>query len=332
MSATRRPASIGAIALMVITVAGCGPEPNVTSPDSTRASASPSATALVTTAPTPSPSATGSYPLLIVRVEDADGLHWYATLPDDPSRRHAIAAPLGAVEMGPAAPDGTVPLTVGSTLLLATLHGADLTVERTVDMAAVGVGPGAPACIGPGPSVAVADTETLALTIVPVTGAAVPVAAQDALGECAWLADGRLLLSREGDRLAVADDVTGTIRAVAGGSGRYPSTGGGLLALVDRSGSALGAARVVVRSGALTGTARSGLGAPRFTIEPGPNELISRASLSPDGAWLAVEVVLDPDGAGQRTLRLYGIVGGGAQLAREVALGPGEQVIVLPAP
>ena len=314
MAATRRHALLG---FLVVGIAACTPMPTTPSP-----TIAPTATATVV----PSSSPTGRYPVLIVRVEDVDVLHWYVTSSADPSQRRRLAAPPGDVELGPAATDGTVPLTVGSSLLLAALRGDDLTIERTIDLGRLGIAASTPACLGPGPRVAVADHEALALTVVAADGPAVPVTAPDALGECAWLDDGRLLLDREGDRLAVADAGTGTVHVVSGGSGRHPSTGGGLIALVDRSGHTA----VVVLDGDLGGPDGTVLGSPRFTIDPAPDELISRAQLSPDGGWLAVEAILAPEGDALRRLRLYEIASGVPVSKVEIPLGPGEQVVILP--
>ena len=43
------------------------------------------------------------YPVVIIRADAAEGLAWFATTPEDPSRRQPIGAPLGEVAMGPAA-------------------------------------------------------------------------------------------------------------------------------------------------------------------------------------------------------------------------------------
>jgi hypothetical protein len=270
----------------------------------------------------------GHYPVLIVRADDADGLHWFATVAEDPSRRHVLTVPPGVVEIGPASLDGTVIVTSGTRLLFAGLRGDVLTVDRGVDLGRLGLGPASPACSGPDGSVAVANEETLALTLVPRTGSAVPVDVPDALGECAWLGDGHLLVDREGDRLLSADPLTGRALPVAGGAGRHPSTGGGALSLVDRS----GAPRVVVRSAGLAGPDGTELGTALFEIRAAPGELISRAQLSPDGGWLAVEVILDPEAAAERRLRLYQIAEGAPRLATEIPLAPGERVILMPAP
>jgi hypothetical protein len=231
------------------------------------------------------------------------------------------------VVIGPAGADGALVLTSASQLLFATLTGDDLRVTGTVELGGLGLTAGEPACLGPDRRVAIADPETLTLTVVSADRAPVEVDVPDALGECAWLDDGRLLVVREGDRLSAVDPATGNATIVTGGIGRHPSAAGGLLSLVDRS----GPPRVIVRRGVLAGSDGLALGRAIFVVEAGAGELIARAGLSPDGGWLAVEVIVDPESAAIRRLRLYRVEADSANLVREIGLGAMEQVIVLPA-
>ncbi|MFI5254427.1 MAG: hypothetical protein ACHQ15_03080 [Candidatus Limnocylindrales bacterium] len=335
MRATRRSAVLEAVALLAVLVpalvAACArltPPPSPDSAATPSPAASPTASSGPTLAPSPSASASAPrYPVLLIRADEADGLRWFATDPGDPTRRHPLAVPAGVTDLGPAAADGSVALTSPSLLVIAVLRGGALVATRTVDLGRLGLGPASPACRGPEGSVTIADEATLALTVIPAAGSAIAIDVPDALGECAWLPDGRLLAVREDDRLVVADPRTGRARAVGGGSGRHPTTGGGLLALVDRS----GPTRVVLRAAGLGGPSGITLGPADFVIDPGPDELITRAELTPDGTWLAVDVTLDPEGSAARRLRLYRLGAGGAILATEVPLGSGEQVIVMPA-
>jgi hypothetical protein len=336
MRTSRRPpfliaaATLAAAAVLAAACAGPSPTPpgSIATP-----SPSPAATAVL---PTPSASTADAYPVLIVRADLPDGLHWYVTAPDDPGRRLPLTVPPDLVGLGPATSDGFLALASATRLLWATVSqdrpgddgAATLTVVQAADLGALGIGAADPACVGPGGAVAVADRETLALTVVTKAGAATGIRVPDALGECTWLDDGRLLADREGDRLVAVDTATGVARPVSGGVGRHPSAGGGLLSLVDRS----GAARVVVRGATLGGPAGLALGPILFGIDAAGDELITRATLSPDGGWLAVEATVDPEAAAVRWLRLYRVSAAGASLAAQVRLGAGEQVTPMAGP
>ena len=335
MSPSRRPAAPLLVTAVVAFAAACaGPSPGPSGATATAGTSAPPSTPASTasTASTASPATGERYPVLIVRAEDAGTTRWYVTAPDDPARRRALIVSPEVVAVGPAGADGALVLGSPTQLLFATLGGGaaigELTVVRAIDLRGRGVAPGSPACVGPNGRVAMADLETLALTVVSPTRAAVAVAVPDALGECAWLDDGRLLVDREGDRLVAVDPATGLGRPVDGGGGRHPCTGGGLLSLVDRS----GRARVVVRAGELGDAAEPALGPILFVVGTAVNELISRATLSPDGGWLAVEVTVDPESAAVRWLRLYRVGAAGAEFVGAIRLDAGEQVTLMPAP
>jgi hypothetical protein len=327
MSPTRRPALPGIMlafgAVLVIATACADPSPVPAGQAGPWAGASPAVSPS-----TPSPLTGGRYPMLIIRADEATGPRWFVTLPEDPSRRRPLAVPADALEVGPAGSDGILVMSSSTHLLFVALDGDVSTVIRNQDLGRLGVSPGDPACIGPDQSVAIADRETLALTVVSRRNVAVAIDAPGALGECAWLADGRLLAVGDGDGLIAWDPLTSSGRAVSGGGGRRPSTGGGLLSLVDRS----SVPRIVVRSGRLGGHDELELGTSLFEIEAGPDELISSAQFSPDGGWLAVEVTVARESAMARWLRLYRVDGAAAELATQVRLEAREQVSVLPAP
>jgi hypothetical protein len=239
-----------------------------------------------------------------------------------------LSVPPDVQAIGPANTDGMLVLMSSVQLRYAAFDGNAVIVTRSIELDELGLTAGEPACFGPDRRLAVADPETLALTVILADRTPVAIDVPDALGECAWLGDGRLLVVREGDRLAAADPTTGLARAVTGGTGRHPSIAAGLLSLVDRS----GPASVPLRDGSLGGPGGLALGPTIFAIEAVSGELIPRAGFSPDGGWLAVEVILDPESAAVRRLRLYRVGEGSLDLVIEIGLGPREQITLLPAP
>ena len=87
----------------------------------------------------------------------------------------------------------------------------------------------------------------------------------------------------------------------------------------------------VLREATLRAGDPATLGPERWRIAPGEAELITKAQLSPDGTWLAVELVEGPEGTSSRRLRLYRLTNTGPQLATDLPLGDREQVVLLPA-
>jgi hypothetical protein len=231
------------------------------------------------------------------------------------------------VQLGPAALDGSILLTVGATATVARLSGDELVPIRVVDLGAVGLGASVPGCLSEAGAIAVADADTLGLTALPPDGRAVPIEVPLSLGECAWLEDGSLVLSAEGDRLVAWDAGTGNELPLAA-TGRHPSSGGGLVSVVDRSGPR---PVVVVRAINPAQEDPDPLGPERFRILTGPDELIANAQLSPDGGWLALTLDVGPEGATSRRVRFYRVTVAGPEAVGEIPLGEREQVTLLPA-
>ena len=288
-------------------------------------------------APTRDPSASPStavtsdaadrIPAMVIRADLDEGVRWWVTSPGAPLARRPLAVPAGDVQLGPAAVDGSILLTLGATAAVARLSGDELAPMRVVDLGAGGLGASVPGCLSAAGTIAVADTDTLALSVLPPDGRAVPIEVPLCLGECAWLEDGSLVFSAEGDRLFAWDAGTGDVLPL-GASGRHPSSGGGLVSVVDRSGPR---PVVVVRATNPVPEDPDPLGPERFRILTGREELVANAQLSPDGGWLALMLEVGPEGATSRRVRFYRVTVAGPEGKGEIALGGREQVTLLPA-
>lgn len=314
MHSPRRPAILAAL---LVVGGACGASPPAPTGDP---SASPPA--LVT------PDAADRLPAMIIRTDLDDGLRWWVTSPGAPLARRPLAVPAGDVQLGPAAVDGSILLTLGgATAAVARLGGDELTPMRVVDLETSGLGASVPGCLSAEGAIAVADADTLSLSVLPPDGRAVPIEVPLSLGECAWLEDGSLLLSAEGDRLFAWDARTGDELPLAA-SGRHPSSGGGLVSVVDRTGPR---PTVVVRATHPVEEDPDPLGPERFRILTGPDELIVNAHLSPDGGWLALTLEVGPEGATSRWVRFYRVTVAGPEAKGEIRLAGREQVTLLPA-
>lgn len=313
MHSPRRPAILAAL---LVVGGACGASPPAPTGDP---SASPPA--LVT------PDAADRLPAMIIRADLDDGLRWWVTSPGAPLARRPLAVPVGDVQLGPAAVDGTILLTVGASAVVARLNGDELAPMRVVDLRTGGLGASVPGCLSAAGAIAVADADTLGLSVLPPDGRAVPIEVPLSLGECAWLEDGSLMFSAEGDRLFAWDAGTGDELPLAA-SGRHPSSGGGLVSVVDRTGPQ---PIVVVRATNTVPEDPDPLGPERFRILTGPDELIANAQLSPDGGWLALMLEVGPEGATSRRVRFYRVTVAGPEAVGEIPLGEREQVTLLPA-
>jgi len=313
MHSPRRPAILAAL---LVVGGACGAPPPAPPGDP-----STSPPAVVT------PDAANHHPAMVIRTDTDDGVRWWVTSPGAPPVRRPLAVPAGDVQLGPAGVDGSILLTLGATAAVARLSGDELAPVRVVDLGAGGLGASIPGCISEARTIAVADAETLGISVLPPEGGAVPIEVPLSLGECAWLENGSLVLSAEGDRLFAWDAGTGTELPLAA-TGRHPSSGGGLLSVVDRSGPR---PVVVVRATNAVREEPDPLGAERFGILTGPNELIANAQLSPDGGWLALTLDAGPEGTTSRRVRFYRVTVAGPEATGEIQLGEREQVTLLPA-
>jgi hypothetical protein len=313
MHLPRRPAILAAL---LVVGGACGTPPPAPTGDP---SASPPTVA--------TPDAADQVPAMVVRADLDDGVRWWVTSPGAPLARRPLAVPAGDVQLGPAAVDGSLLLTVGTTAATARLSGDELATIRVVDLGAQGLGVSIPGCLSEAGTIAVADADTLGISVLPPDGGAVPVEVPLSLGECAWLENGSLVLSAEGDRLFAWDAGTGNELPLSA-TGRHPSSGGGLVSVVDRSGPR---PVVVVRATNPVQEDPDPLGPERFRILTGPDELIANAQLSPDGGWLALTLDAGPEGATSRRVRFYRVTVAGPEANGEIPLGEREQVTLLPA-
>ncbi len=311
MHPPRRPAILAAL---LVVGGACGASP----PAPTGDPSAPLPT-LVT------PDAADEIPALVIRADLDDGVRWWITAPGAPLARRPLAVPAGNVQLGPAAVDGSILLTVGATAATARLSGDELAPVRVVDLGAEGLGASIPGCLSEAGAIAVADADTLGISALTPDGGAVPIEVPLCLGECAWLENGSLVLSAEGDRLFAWDAGTGNGFPLAA-TGRHPSSGGGLISVVDRSGPR---PVVVVRAANPRQEDPDPLGPERFRILNGPDELIVNAQLSPDGGWLALTLDVGSEGATFRRLRFYRVTVTGPEANGEIPLGEREQVTLL---
>lgn len=264
---------------------------------------------------------------MIIRGDFDEGVRWWVTSPGDPLTRRPLAVPPGEVQLGPAAADGSVLLTLPDRVVVAQLVGDELRPLRSMDLADDGLGPSLPACISTGKAFAVADAETLAITVMSLEGPAVPLRAQLSLGECAWIDETRLVFSAEGDRLFAWDHESGEAVQLDA-PGRRPSSAVALICVLDRSGPR---PAIVVRETRPSAAALDILGRERFRIESEADETIANAQLSPDGGWLAVISDVGPEGAATRRLRFYQLLATGPERVGDVPLAAREQITLLPA-
>jgi len=313
MHPPRRPAILAAI---LFVGGACGAPPPAPTGDPP---ASPSA--VVT------PDAADQIPAMVIRADLDDGVRWWVTSPGAPLARRPLAVPAGDVQLGPAAVDGSILLTVDATAAVARLGGDELTPMRVVDLEASGLGASIPGCLSAEGAIAVADAGTLSLSVLPPDGRAILIEVPLSLGECAWLEDGSLVFSAEGDRLFAWDAGTGDELPLAA-TGRHPSSGGGLVSVVDRSAPQ---PIVVVRATDPDPQHPDPLGPERFRVPTGPEELVTNARLSPDGGWLALTLAVGPEGATTQRVRFYRMTVAGPEAKAEIPLGGREQVTLLPA-
>lgn len=313
MPRSRRPATLAAL---LIVAGACGAPPPAPSGEP---SASPSPAAATARA--------DLGPAMVVRTDLDDGVGWFIAAPGKPDERRPLGVPEGDVQLGPATADGSILLTMGQRAVSARVIGDELVPERVVDL---GPGPSAvlvPGCLAPDGAMALADGETLRLTVVLPDGSTRPIDVAQSLGECAWLDEATLVISAEGDRLLAWQRGTGLVSDL-GVQGRRPSSGGGLVSVIDRSGSH---PIVVVRDAARAGAGDGSLGPERFRLAAMPDELITNAQLSPDGGWLTVTLEVGPEGGASRWLRFYRVTAAGAEPAGAVPLADRDQLTLLPA-
>lgn len=314
MHPPRRPAILAAL---LFVGGACGAPPPAPTGDP---AASPPA--VVT------PDAADQIPAMVIRADLDDGVRWWVTSPGAPMARRPLAVPAGDVQLGPAAVDGSILLTLGgATAAVARLSGDELAPMRVVDLETSGLGASVPGCLSAEGAIAVADADTLSLSVLPSDGRAVPIEVPLSLGECAWLEDGSLVFSAEGDRLFAWDAGTGDELPLAA-TGRHPSSGGGLVSVVDRTGPR---PTVVVRATHPVEEDPDPLGPERFRVLTGPEELVANARLSPDGGWLALTLAVGPEGATTQRVRFYRMTVAGPEAKAEIPLGGREQVTLLPA-